>query len=100
MLKQMTANDRAYHAGASENALITEDEDHPVVVVVDNGRVEVYWTDDELDTHNFYNVNPLAREIGEMIDLTVKRWADEDFHPAFIQSKLDIMLPDLGFTKI
>lgn len=100
MFKNMTDNDLSYHAGASEHALIAADEDLPVVMVVDQCRIEVYWTDNELDTHNFYNISPLALRIGEMIGAGIKAWLWKGIDPVEIQKMLDAVLPAMGFTKI
>lgn len=100
MFKTMTDNDRSYHAGASESAQIIEDEDFPVVIVVDQSRVEVYWTDNDLDPHNYYFINYLAFNIAQMVATSVKLWLWRGDTAETIQSRLAIILPSFGFAKI
>ena len=100
MFRKMNDNELSFHAGATENALISANEDLPVRIVVDNGRVEVYWTDDELDTFNYYNLSSFDLQIGEMIGHGVQAWMWKGISPVEIQSMLTEILPTLGFHEI
>lgn len=100
MFRTMNSNDLSYHAGASENARIVEDEDFPVVIVIDGDRIEVYWTDDELDAHNFYKISKMADSIGIGLWSIIKNWNSCGMDHRFIQGAMPTLLEDIGFCRI
>jgi len=100
MFRPMNDNDRSYHEGVSENAMILIDEDFPVVIVLDGSRIEVYWTDDELDTHNYSRLSYELQTLGIVIYMTINRWLTMKYDLSSIYDRLRKFLVDIGFNRV